>query len=583
MSDGDVHGVVVVTCQGGKGLASRLHAILASEGLAPIDVQGVWVATWGLSHDRPGPDQPLLLSAINRSDTGRVTPMEIARWLDRGALDQLGRMLPPFGAVGLAPEGLRIAGDQMGFFQLFTCESDGWSAASTSARLLSCLRGGGLDDQGLLLQSQVSYQLGEQTLFAGVSKLAPCETLLLSSDGIRREFATVHHPEPGAMSMAAGVEAAAEVLQTLMEEYLDDTDGPTLQLSGGLESRLLLSAIPRRRRKDVKTMTLNTPQSLDARVAGELAGRYGMFHLVVDMTGLAAPTPADWFARVHTEARRMDCMHNPLASAVFGWAEESLEQGDRITGLGGEIARGYYYTGRVKPKSVTRQRSEFLAKWRMLVNEPVEAMSLSADRRPQALPVSLDLIHSLLTSGGPEWYTATDELYYRHKMPRWAGPSESAVPFRRRATNPLLDHRFVSIARNMSPREKQNSRFLARLQMTLDGDLASIPLDGRPSPLAYATDGPANRFRRLSSRSRSAMRKVRQRAMGGRRPPSGSAVVASKLADHFRQDPAALDPARDLGVFDEDWLTGVGNGTVRPEPSSLALLMNVLATTTPGA
>lgn len=583
MSDGDFHGMVAVTCQGGDGVASRLRSVLADEGLDSVDVQGVWVATWGLPHDRPRPDQPLLLSKINRSDTGRVTPIEIARWLDCGSLDQLGRMLPPFGAVGLAPGGMRIAVDQMGLFQLFTCRGEGWSAASTSARLLSRLRGGGLNDQAVMLQSQLGYQLGDQTLFAGVSKLAPLESLLLSRGGISREFATGSHPEPGSISMADGVEVAAELLRTILEEYLNDTGGPTLQLSGGLESRVLLSAIPLMRRIGLKAMTLNTPETFDVQVAIEMAKRYGMIHLVTDMTGLTTPTPADWFARVYTEARRKDCMHNPLASAVTGWAEESLEQGDRITGLGGEVARGYYYIGRVQPKPITRRRAEFLAKWQMLANEPVEAASLTVGYRKQALPVSLTLIHTLLLSGGHEWHTATDELYYRHKMPRWAGPSESAVPFDRRVTNPLLDHRFLFIARSMSPSDKKNSRFFARLQMALDDELARIPLDARPAPIAYATDGPANRFRRISSRSGSAIRKVRQRAKGGHRSPSGSAIVAAKLAEHFRQDPAALDPVRDLGVFGNDWLDGVGNGIVIPAPSSLALLMNILVATSPRA
>lgn len=575
-----VPGMMALTSPGSSAPPEHVLSALAREGLdGPVDVNGIWVAAWGLGDDRPRPGQPLLLSSTNRSDDGPVPAADIARWLGDGDLVSLGRMLPPFAAVGLAPGGIRIAADQLGFRQLFRSGGPGWCAVSTSARLLSRLRGGGLDRQGLLVQSQLGWQLGERTLFRGVSKLAPGESMLLDRDGLHSQSVPPETPEPGSLTSGRAVAAATELLRDFMERYVDDTPDPTLQLTGGQDSRILLSAIPRGRRRDVRAITLDTAGSRDAPTAAGLAAGQGMLHTVATLEGLAEVSPAEWFARVRTEAIRHDCMVDPISRAVMDKAEEAFEQGERISGLGGEMARGFYYTGWVRPKSITGRRVAALAKWRMLANESVEAASLTPNLREDALPVSLEVIEAVLRDAGPEWYAATDTLYGRHRMPRWAGLCETAVTFRRTLTNPMLDHRFLRIARSLSLEDKKGSRFLARLQVSLDEELASIPLESRPAPRAYATSGPLNRARRLAAHSGTVTRKLRQRASGSRRPPPGGAVVAEKLAEHFRRNPEVLDPVRGLGVFDDTWLQRVTAGDVRPAPSSLALLTNVLAAT----
>lgn len=581
MTGGRVPGMLALTCDDAVRPPESLRAMLVNEDLGPAEyVNGVWLAAWGLGSSAPGPGEPMLLSSTNRTDSGPATILDIAAWLATGDLGSLGRMLPPFAALGLAPGGLRIAADQMGFRQLFKSRGDGWSAVSTSARLLSVLRGGGLDTEGLLLQSQLGWQLGQRTLFEGVSKLAPGEAIFLHREGSRSEMAPLAKPEPGTLPLNDAVDQATLLLRGILEQYVDDTPSAMLQLTGGQDSRILLSAIPPHRRRDLRAMTLDVPGSNDARIAGELAARYGMRHIVSSLDSLDTLSPAEWFTRVWNESIGNDCMNDPLARSVTGWAEESFEQGQRLSGLGGEIARGFYYTGLVRPKRVTRRRTEFLARWRMLANEPVEPAALAPAHRVRAIPLSLDLIHTELLSAGTEWYVATDELYH-HRMQRWAGLGETAVTFRRTLTNPMLDHRFVDIARRLSPMAKQHSRFLARLQVSLDEELASVPLDNRPAPRFLASGGPVNRGHQLASGSRRLLRKVRQRVANTHRPPAGGAVVAAKLVQHLRQQAAALDPVRELDVFDQEWLDGLVDGHVDPAPSSLALLMNVLAATAP--
>lgn len=147
----------------------------------------------------------------------------------------------------------------------------------------------------------------------------------------------------------------------------------------------------------------------------------------------------------------------------------------------------------------------------------------------------------------------------------------------------MLDHRFIDPVRRISPAGKKGSRFLGRLQMALDEELASLPLDDRPAPSVYGTPGPVNLLRTKGSRVHKLARKVRQRLLGARRPPAGASLVSAALTRHIHDEPAVLDPARESGVFDEAWLEGVAHGHNSVPAATLALLMNVIAAGREGA
>jgi Asparagine synthase len=69
-------------------------------------------------------------------------------------------------------------------------------------------------------------------------------------------------------------------------------DDVRLELSGGLDSRMVLAAVPPERRKRLTAFTIVAEGSRDAHVAGELARRYGMGCELVNVTDLAKLDPA---------------------------------------------------------------------------------------------------------------------------------------------------------------------------------------------------------------------------------------------------------------------------------------------------
>jgi asparagine synthase (glutamine-hydrolysing) len=224
---------------------------------------------------------------------------------------------------------------------------------------------------------------------------------------------------------------------------------------------------------------------------------------------------------------------------------------------------------------VSRARARRLAQWRMFANEAVPAEALEQEFVAFARASAHASVYAALLEGGPGWFDATDQLYLSHRMQRWAGTTESAVCLDRVVVNPMLDDRFVAIAGALPPRAKRGARFLSRLQLALDEELGALPMDGRPAPSAYARRSVANQMHAIQATARRFRRKAVQRLRGQTRPPKGGQILAEKLAQHWREDPATLEAVGRTGIFREEWLASVADGREQPSPSAAAFVVNV--------
>ncbi len=336
-----------------------------------------------------------------------------------------------------------------------------------------------------------------------------------------------------------------------------------------------MSAVPPELRRGLTAVTLGVPGAEDVEIAAAICARTGTPHRVEELASLDGLTPAEAYAACAEASLRLEGMADPLALAALTIAERRLDQGHRISGLGGEVARGFYYLGRPRDPAVTRSRVARLTSWRMFANESADPAALAPALREGARDRAVDRIHDLMASTGKDWLSATDDFYLEQRMQRWAGVTETAVCLGRSVVNPMLDDRFIAIAQGMAPESKRGSLFLARLQMALDPELGRMPLDGRPPPEAYADPGIANRLRSVRTLGGKAARKARQRLSSSTRPPAGGVVLAAKVVDHWRSHPDLLVPARDGGLLDQAWLDRMVTGEIDPAPSSVALVLNV--------
>lgn len=510
---------------------------------------------------------------LNREPRGSrdVTAEQVGRYLGTGDnIDgsALGDISPPFAAAHRRGNTTVAVADWLGFRQLYWWQGDGVAGVSTSAVALGRLAGRGLDTDALGVQSLLGWQLGLATPFVGVNKLRPGFLAVLRTGTVRIRQYDTDRLEPG-RTLDEVVTAASELLRELLADYVQDHPDVVLQLTGGHDSRILLGAIPHARRSGLRTLTLDGPGGQDGKIAATLSARYGMRHQLFDTMSLREVTPDESYRLAVAAAHDLNLSADPLALAPLAAAEARLEQGRRLSGLGGEVARGFYYggqpTGPTSPALVER-----LARWRLFTNEAVDRAALDEGFAIAAQKHTVGMLTELLADYSGDWLRATDEFYLWQRMHRWAGAHGSVAAVNRAFVNPMFDRRFIDLVRAASPADKRNSRLLGRLMVALDGELAELPLDSglRPAQLA------AGRSARTAN-IRKAVRKAAQRVRGRRRPPLGAALLSHRVVQHWRANPDLLNPVVDTGIVRPEYVIDLLNGSRETDPATAAFLLNL--------
>ena len=250
------------------------------------------------------------------------------------------------------------------------------------------------------MQSLLGWQLGRRTIYAGIEKL-PAGHVAILFDG---RLSTTRYAELGApagRSPADVVEETAELLTGYMHAYLDQQPMATLQLSGGQDSRILLSAIAPTRRPGLATMTLVVPGSEDASIASKLALRECLDHRLSSLAGLDDLSPAGAHEMAVSASWRIGHMANPLATAALIHGESMFDRGPRIGGLGGEVARGFYYAGPLLPWPVSVRTAGALARWRLFPNDSVPGGPFTSDFSAWARRFTIAEVHTAAGGVGP--------------------------------------------------------------------------------------------------------------------------------------------------------------------------------------
>jgi asparagine synthase (glutamine-hydrolysing) len=524
------------------------------------------------------------LGRAARTRANDVSSTALAELLRDGAkVDgaRLAALVPPFAAAHRdGPSAPVVAAtDWLGFRQLFWWRGPGISAVSTSALALRALAGAGLDRPSLALQSLVGWQVGVRTLFTGVEKV-PAGCLAVLEDGrielhryVEQSLA-VDGPVPSIETAAA---EQAELMTEFHTAYLRDHPGTVLQLTGGQDTRVLLAAIPHRLRAGLPALTLDVHGGVDSRFANRLSDLCGLRLHVHRMDEGPAVSPADAHALAVRAARALDCMASPLALAPLLRAESHLEQGHRLSGLGGETCRGFYYFGQPRNAVTAPRLIEKLATWRLYANEAVETQALAPDFAASARADALELITASFDGAPAEWLAATDHFYLYQRMQRWSGAHGSVAAASRHFINPMFDRRFVQLAHAVRPEDKRGGLLTGRLITLLDPALAAVPLDSGLIPRRLGRPGLAARTAAARVTARKAAGKIRQRLYGTGRPQLGAAEMADLVVRHWRAEPEVAAPLRGTGLVRDGWLDELLAGRTAPAPATVAFLINLLA------
>ncbi|WP_433057131.1 hypothetical protein [Dactylosporangium sp. CS-033363] len=565
---------------------------------APAAIQALGNATVHAADDgwvALGPEDPgdrvddqgrgftVRLGRAARTRSGEVSTDGLAALLrDGGNVDgtALSALVPPFAAAHRSSPAapIVVATDWLGFRQIFWWQGDGVAAVSTSALALRELAGAPLNLAALGLQSLVGWQVGLGTVFGDVTKLEAGSLAVLAGGKVRtsRYIGTSLDLEGATPTIPTAVGEMAELLEDFQTAYLNDHPTTVLQLTGGQDTRVLLCAVPAKLRPGLRALTVDVHGGSDARHAAKLSELCGLDHQIYWMDDQDPITPAHAYALSLEAAAALDCMASPLALAPLLLAESNLEQGHRLSGLGGETCRGFYYFGQPHHAATSQKLVHNLANWRLYANERVLPQALEPDFLTRAQSDALELIWASFDGTSKEWLRAADQFYLYQRMQRWAGAHGSVAANNRFFINPMFDRRFVQIAHAVSPEDKRGGRLTGQLIERLDPALAAVPLDSGLIPAKLGQGGLGTRAAAARVTAGRLARKIRQRVRGRSKAQLGAGEMAALVVEHWRASPDVLAPLRGNGIVREAWLDETLAGTAPVPAATVAFVTNLL-------
>ncbi|MBL9078280.1 MAG: hypothetical protein JNL08_12290 [Planctomycetes bacterium] len=440
---------------------------------------------------------------------------------ERGAA-ALADLLPPFAAVVQAePHGpVLVATDANGLQQVCAAADHAGVLVSDSALLLAAATDAELDRDAVLTYLRIGHYLGADTPFRGIERLRGGTAWTLAG-AVRT---TVPVPAAEARPLA-GAACVRECVQTLLA-----ADPATMvELSGGLDSRLIVAALGRDACRGRPAVTLGTRDGDDVVVAGRIARELDFDWQFVDLAGIPQLADDAVLPLVRRASLRCDHTTQPLARAVLEWVNAQVPSRPRFSGQNGELARGFFYPGFPDHAAIGEPLVGRLLHWRLATNDSIDRTLVAADAWQAHEAKLLQRLAALLRAGGTRWAVATDEFYLHERMQRWVGAAYSAETTDHAVRAPFFDPRFVAWARQLAPHDKRDSRAMARLCAELDGWLGRLPTAGGLSPAMQGSNGPWAIARRRARFVHKVVRKVTQRLVGARRAPIGAPEFARRL------------------------------------------------------
>lgn len=538
------------------------------------DASAVVVLAGPAPHDR---SMVPLVAGQTSLDGATVAVSDVARSVCGGDLTVLSRFLPPFAACfPVSADEVVVATDAQALRHVYVSSGPGWAAASTSSLALAAIGGRGLDVDAIGHYSLVGAYDSTQTPYVGVTRLGAGYAARLSKGTTTSVRYDSRVPTDSCPSDIPGcVAAGAAAVQAGVAAALASYPDASLELSGGLDSRMVLAGMPRRARTDRKAVTLGIPGSDDWVIAAEIARSQGLDHRTVDISDLPRLEPKDALELAGAASLRRDYSGNALAFAALDWVEERIGSAPRLSGQNGELARGFYYAGQRDWRSSGDRLVSALARWRILTNDPVDASVFAGGVAEEQRALVVARLQRTFTPYVGGWLRATDEFYLRERMASWLGAEWSASCLDRTILAPFFHPDYVDWARSCDPLYKRGSRVFSAVMQRLDPELAALRSTAGMSPADQVHIDIRARLRRAARTGDKVASKVRQRVRHEGKPPTGAAALVANVQEAWAADPAGLESVAALSFLDRRVVEAIGSGRRTTNSATIALLIDL--------
>jgi asparagine synthase (glutamine-hydrolysing) len=404
---------------------------------------------------------------------------------------------------------------------------------STRPELVAALIGAQISAESLAEHLLVGFNLDDHSPFERVHRLRPAERLLHDAHGGLGVETIACGDEPDAPGNADALGWIDQLRPTIVGTL---KQGAALELSGGVDSRLVLAIGLSAGVRPRLAFTLGKETDEDVRLAALICRRFGIRHLilpvVIDRDRLARDA-LDFAMRSGFGVNACTHAWLPRAFRTLS-AHRTIQMG----GGGGECASGFYYSPLDFLCAVRPARRSWVK--RRLFAGGIDLVDVLAHRAADELSARVaETALRVLSRARGSWRRRTDRFYLTQRVPNAGGPVLSASACWYRPVQPLLHRPYIEWSRSLATFSRTDRRRQMSLMHRLNPELAAIPFShGR----RYAT-GVAARMRIGAATLRSKGGKILRR-LGARRAASdlGAAGVAEMLA----RDPSVQGALQEL-------------------------------------
>ena len=460
------------------------------------------------------------------------------------------------------------ATDQIGLAAVYYASRDDGVAVGSSSRLVAAILGCELDQEAIGAYALLGAFAATDTPFLRVRRLGAGECARLDQSGlVIEQYCPTAARTSDARHLSGEVPRGVAAVRAGVEACIAAHPEAAIELSGGLDSRLILAALLAAGKKPIQALTLGEASDPDVAIAASLAQRAGIGHTRVDLGGIAGLDPDAALGTVDAAGRRRDYSDNCVSLGVLDWVEASFGAAPRFSGQNGELARGFYYPLQPPWPTTSNALARALVRWRLIANERASSELLEAGVWDAGVRHATATAQSFFERAGGDWLTATDLLYLYWRMQRWVGSDWSASSQTRVVLAPFFNPAFVTWALNARPGLKRNSRLLARVLDAIDPELARIPLaDGKP-PTSMFAPTISDRTAAWSKTAHKVAVKVRQRVKESAKPPAGADALSRLTLAGMRNRPAALERVAALPFVCSEYVERIADGAPASPPT----------------
>ncbi|MEL7526110.1 MAG: asparagine synthase-related protein [Pseudomonadota bacterium] len=460
---------------------------------------------------------------------------------------QLDELEPPFVAIAGTKDAASAHSDFLGLGQVFSYQGSGCAAVGTSASAIARTFARPLDQFGLFQQMTIGHLLDNTTMFEDVTMVPAGSSAHLKDGTLSVQENHDHSAPPQSLRIEDGV----DLVRKSVERCVNALPDAGMELSGGLDSRVVLSAIPEQLRAGRRAVTIGYPGSPDIESAKKIAGICDLSHEIVDLTQFNGESTETVWNRSRRVAYRDDFSTNIYDRLTIDCVDDFLLETSRIGGVNGEFARGFYYAAMPVEKPVTQESINRLLTWRLTTNDAAPEAVFNRDKK-EAFHVQLGELVTRLVAGHQETLgSALDRFYLNQRMRRWAGSAISRAMTDRVVLTPFFHTDYIKWTRGISASSKKDSVALCQVLQGLDKSLANIPLDSGLLPAAIASGGFAMKFARFRQKATKLEKKLLQRFGGSRKLNLGGKNFQQKLSSKDLIERLDWSAIGDIDLFDK--------------------------------